>query len=133
MSVLDLNIILIVTGILAGIVSTAAGLASLVSYPVLLALGLPPVTANVTNTLGLLFTSIGAVASSQKELHGHARSLRVILPLTLLGSILGALLLFIIFLSCLFCFQYILYYLFCQYFYYLIYIYYYYLLFIIII
>lgn len=96
MSVLDLNIILIVTGILAGIVSTVAGLASLVSYPVLLALGLPPVTANVTNTLGLLFTSIGAVASSQKELHGHARSLRVILPLTLLGSILGALLLFII-------------------------------------
>lgn len=88
--------ILILTGIVAGIVSTAAGLASLVSYPVLLALGLPPVTANVTNTLGLLFTSLGAVASSQRELKGHKKMLRVMLPLTLLGSIGGALLLFAI-------------------------------------
>ena len=96
MSLLELNVILIVTGILAGIVSTAAGSASLVSYPVLLAIGLPPVTANVTNTLGLLFTSVGAVASSQKELHGHGKSLRIMLPLTLLGSICGAFLLFII-------------------------------------
>lgn len=95
-SPLMLNFILVVTGILAGIVSTAAGLASLVSYPVLLVLGLPPVTANVTNTLGLLFTSVGAVASSQKELRGHMKSLKVMLPLTLLGSIAGAFLLFII-------------------------------------
>lgn len=48
----ELIVILVVVGIVAGIVSTAAGLASLVSYPVLLALGLPPVTANVTNTVG---------------------------------------------------------------------------------
>lgn len=95
-SPLLLIIILIVTGIAAGIISTAAGLASLVSYPVLLALGLPPVTANVTNTLGLLFTSVGAVASSQKELRGHMDSLKAMLPLTLLGSIAGAFLLFII-------------------------------------
>ncbi len=47
----ELIVILVVVGIVAGIVSTAAGLASLVSYPVLLALGLPPVTANVTNTV----------------------------------------------------------------------------------
>lgn len=38
----ELIVILVVVGIVAGIVSTAAGLASLVSYPVLLALGLPP-------------------------------------------------------------------------------------------
>lgn len=95
-SFIELNLILLITGILAGIVSTAAGLASLVSYPVLLALGLPPITANVTNTLGLLFTSIGAVASSQKELRGHRRQLMTLLPLTLLGSIAGAILLFII-------------------------------------
>ncbi|MFH5811656.1 sulfite exporter TauE/SafE family protein [Companilactobacillus sp. FL22-1] len=95
-TLLELNLILIVTGIVAGIVSTAAGLASLVSYPVLLALGLPPVTANVTNTLGLLFTSVGAVASSQKELKGHGKSLGLMLPLTLLGSIVGAFLLFLI-------------------------------------
>jgi len=39
-------------GIAAGIVSVAASLASIVSYPALLALGLPPVSANVTNTVG---------------------------------------------------------------------------------
>ncbi|MGA3366139.1 sulfite exporter TauE/SafE family protein [Lactiplantibacillus pentosus] len=91
-----LIIILIVVGIVAGIVSTAAGLASLVSYPVLLALGLPPVTANVTNTVGLVFTSFGAVPASRRELRGHGRELKVLLPLTLIGSIVGAILLFVI-------------------------------------
>lgn len=66
----ELIVILVVVGIVAGIVSTAAGLASLVSYPVLLALGLPPVTANVTNTVGLVFTSFGAVPASRRELRG---------------------------------------------------------------
>ncbi len=92
----ELVIILVVVGIVAGIVSTAAGLASLVSYPVLLALGLPPVTANVTNTVGLAFTSFGAVPASRKELRGHGRELRALIPLTLIGSIVGAILLFVI-------------------------------------
>ena len=78
------------------IVSTAAGLASLVSYPVLLALGLPPVTANVTNTVGLVFTSFGAVPASRRELRGHGQELKTLIPLTLVGSIVGAILLFII-------------------------------------
>ena len=46
----QLWLMLIPTGIAAGIVSSATGLASLVSYPILLAIGLPPVVANVTNT-----------------------------------------------------------------------------------
>ena len=49
-------------GVLAGIVSTVASLASVVSYPALLALGLPPVSANVTNTVALMFTAVGAAA-----------------------------------------------------------------------
>ncbi len=91
-----LSLVLVVVGIIAGIVSTAAGLASLVSYPVLLLLGLPPVTANVTNTFALVFTGVGAVASSQRELRGHGCELRVLIPLTLAGCIAGALLLFAI-------------------------------------
>ena len=42
-------LLLLGIGILSGIISAAAGLASLVSYPSLLALGLPPVMANVTS------------------------------------------------------------------------------------
>ncbi len=52
-------LILLGVGVLAGIVSTVASLASVVSYPALLALGLPPVSANVTNT-ALMFTAVGA-------------------------------------------------------------------------
>src|ERR1039458_7816297 len=60
-------LLLLVTGIAAGIVSTVASLASVVSYPVLLALGLPPLSANVTNTVSLLFTGVGATAGSRPE------------------------------------------------------------------
>ena len=58
MSFIQLSLTLILIGVAAGIVSTVGGLASLVSYPALLALGLPPVTANVTNTAGLIFTGV---------------------------------------------------------------------------
>ncbi len=46
---------LIIAGFAAGLLASVAGLASLVSYPALLAVGLPPVIANVTNTTALIF------------------------------------------------------------------------------
>jgi uncharacterized membrane protein YfcA len=52
--------LLIGVGVVAGVVSTVASVASLVSYPALLAIGLPPLTANVTNTVALAFTGVGA-------------------------------------------------------------------------
>ena len=58
---------LIAAGVLAGLVSVVASLASLVSYPVLLALGLPPLTANMTNTVALVFTGPGAAAGSRRN------------------------------------------------------------------
>jgi uncharacterized membrane protein YfcA len=54
-------------GLLAGIVGSVASLASLVSYPALLALGVPPVSANMTNTIALMFNGLGAVAGSRPE------------------------------------------------------------------
>lgn len=50
-----------------------AGLASLVSYPVLLAVGIPPVAANMTNTVALLSSAAGAAAGSRRELRGQGR------------------------------------------------------------
>jgi hypothetical protein len=85
--------ILFPAGILAGITGSVAGLASLVSYPALLAVGIPPVFANVTNTTALIFSAVGSGASSKRELHGHGRELLVLLPLTISGSIFGSILL----------------------------------------
>jgi uncharacterized membrane protein YfcA len=80
-------------GVLAGVVSTVVSLASVVSYPALLALGLPALSANVTNTVALVFTAVGATAGSQRELTGQrGRVLRLGL-LTALGGATGAALL----------------------------------------
>ena len=54
-------------GVVAGVLSTVVGLASLVSYPALLLAGLPPVAANVTNTVALVATGLGAAAGSRTE------------------------------------------------------------------
>ncbi|HJE14539.1 MAG TPA: TSUP family transporter, partial [Lapidilactobacillus dextrinicus] len=75
-----LSLILIIVGILAGICNAVAGLASLVAYPSLLALGLPPIMANVTNTVALIFSGVGATISSQKELRGAHKELLTFLP-----------------------------------------------------
>ena len=58
-------------GVLAGVVSVVASLASLISYPALLAVGLPPLAANVTNTTALVFVGLGSAAGSRRELAGQ--------------------------------------------------------------
>lgn len=89
-----LIVLLVLTGIASGIVGTAAGLASLISYPALLALGLPPISANVTSTFGNTFSNCTAVLASLKELKGHSKEVWKFTPITVVGCIVGALLLF---------------------------------------
>ena len=48
-------------GVLGGLAGSIAGLASVATYPALLLVGLPPVTANVTNTVALVFNGIGSI------------------------------------------------------------------------
>lgn len=81
--------ILFPAGILAGMASSVAGLASLFSYPALLLAGIPPVSANITNTTALIFTGIGSTVSSTRELKGNMRALRKLLPLSALGGLCG--------------------------------------------
>ena len=64
-------LLLVAGGLGAGLSGTMAGLASLFSYPALLAAGLPAVAANVTNTVALTATSVGAAAGSRPELTGQ--------------------------------------------------------------
>jgi len=62
---------LLAAGVGGGIAGTMASVASVVSYPALLALGLPPLAANVTNTMSLIFCVPGAVLGARSELAGQ--------------------------------------------------------------
>jgi uncharacterized membrane protein YfcA len=88
-----LFVYLIALGLTAGVISTVVSLASVVSYPALLAMGLPPVTANVTNTVALLFTGLGAATGSRQELKGQGRRVAALGLLAGLGGSVGALIL----------------------------------------
>ena len=86
-------LLLVVAGVLAGLTGSVAGLASLVSYPALLAAGLPAVSANVTNTVALVLSTVGASAASRPELRGQRVRLRRLAGLTAAGGVTGAVLL----------------------------------------
>jgi uncharacterized membrane protein YfcA len=86
-------VVLVLAGIGAGLTGSIAGLASLISYPALLATGVPPLTANVTNTVALVLNSVGSVSASGPELKGQGRRLIPLGLAALLGGALGALLL----------------------------------------
>ena len=84
---------LLAAGVLAGVVSVVASLASLISYPALLAVGLPPLAANVTNTAALVFVGLGSSAGSRAELTGQGRRLLRLCLLNAAGGGAGAALL----------------------------------------
>ena len=81
---------LLTAGTLSGLLSTVVSIASLVSYPVLLALGVPPLTANMTNTVSLVLTGAGSVASSRPELAGQRDRVLRLAVVTALGGVTGA-------------------------------------------
>jgi uncharacterized protein len=86
---------LIGAGVVAGVLSTVVGLASIVSYPALLAIGLSPLSANMTNTVALLFTGVGAAAGSRPELTGQGARVRRLAVIAAAGAAAGAALLLI--------------------------------------
>ena len=86
---------LVAAGVAAGVLSTVVGLASVVSYPALLAIGLPPLAANMTNTVSLLFTGVGAAVGSRPELTGQVTRVRRLGTIAALGGGAGAALLLV--------------------------------------
>lgn len=79
--------------LIAGILNGTVGMAALTLYPMLLSVGIPPITANATNTIGLLFSGSSSVLSSRRELKGHWHQALLITLLNALGGVLGALIL----------------------------------------
>ncbi|MFD1832982.1 MULTISPECIES: sulfite exporter TauE/SafE family protein [Streptomyces] len=80
-------------GIGAGTINTIVGSGTLITFPVLLAVGLPPVTANVSNALGLVPGSISGAIGYRRELRGQRDRVLRLSGAALVGALAGAALL----------------------------------------
>lgn len=90
------GVAVLLAGMWAGTINTVVGSGTLVSFPILLWVGLPPVTANVSNTLGLISGSATGAWGYRRELKGQATLLRWLVPATIVGSVTGAMLLLVL-------------------------------------
>ena len=86
-------VLLLGAGTVAGVLGSAGGTASLISYPALLATGIPPLAANVTNAVAFVAAWPGSALGSRPELRGQGPWLRRWAPLAAAGSAAGAALL----------------------------------------
>ena len=85
-----------VAGLAAGTINTVVGSGTLITFPVLLSLGVAPVTANVTNTIGLVPGSASGAWGYRRELAGQRDRLTRLGSASLLGGVLGAALLLVL-------------------------------------
>jgi uncharacterized membrane protein YfcA len=76
-------------GLAAGGVNALAGGGSLISFPVLTALGLSPLIANLTNTVALTPGYLGAALAQRRDLVGQGRRIRLLMPAACLGGLVG--------------------------------------------
>lgn len=92
MTLLEAAVILL-AGVAAGTINTIVGSGTLITFPTLLAFGIPPVTANASNTIGLVPGSISGAIGYRRELVGQRSRVLRLLSASVLGGILGAVLL----------------------------------------
>ncbi|ABK52930.1 protein of unknown function DUF81 [Acidothermus cellulolyticus 11B] len=83
-------------GIVAGTVNTIVGSGSLLTFPVLLGVGLSPLAANVTNTVGLVPGSVSGALGYRRELRGQRRRCLRLAVSSLIGGCVGAVLLLVL-------------------------------------
>ncbi|MFN7909758.1 MAG: sulfite exporter TauE/SafE family protein [Microcystis sp.] len=84
---------LAIAAVAAGLINALAGGGSLITFPTLMAVGIPPVMANVTNTVALFPGHLGATLAQKKDLHGQQKRIRLLLPSAVIGGIIGGILL----------------------------------------
>jgi uncharacterized membrane protein YfcA len=83
-------------GLAAGTINTVVGSGTLITFPVLLAFGYAPVTANVSNTIGLVPGSVSGAVGYRRELHGQRSRVRRLGTMSVLGGATGAVLLLLL-------------------------------------
>ena len=86
LSWLDL-LALVLAGAAAGLINTVVGSGTLITFPTLLALGVPPVLANVSNTIGLAPGSLSGALSMRRELAGQRRRVLVLGSASFVGAL----------------------------------------------
>jgi uncharacterized protein len=86
----------LLAGVAAGTINTVVGSGTLITFPTLLALGVSPVTANVSNTVGLVPGSLSGAVGYRRELAGQRNRLLRLAPASVLGAIVGAVLLLVL-------------------------------------
>jgi uncharacterized protein len=82
-------------GFLAGAVNAVAGGGSLISFPALLAVGQPAVTANVTNAVAVVPGYLGGTIGYRRELQGQRRRAIGLAATSIIGAVCGAILLLV--------------------------------------
>ena len=95
MSILE-AIAIALAGVAAGTINTVVGSGTLITFPTLLAFGVPPVTANVSNTIGLVPGSWSGVVGYRRELAGQRSRVLRLGVASLLGGLAGAVLLLVL-------------------------------------
>lgn len=89
-------LLVVLAGAAAGTINTIVGSGTLVTFPTLLLLGVSPVTANISNTIGLVAGGITGTVGYRHEIKGSVRELLSLVPWSLLGAVVGALLLLVL-------------------------------------
>jgi uncharacterized membrane protein YfcA len=84
---------ILLAGVAAGTINTVVGSGTLITFPTLLAFGVPPVTANVSNTIGLVPGSVSGAIGYRRELNGQRGRLLRLASASLVGGVAGAVLL----------------------------------------
>ena len=83
----------LVAGFIAGTMNAVVGSGSLITFPILLALGFPPVVANVSNTVGLACGAVSGAIGYRRELRGQYGRVAWLAVPALAGAVAGAVLL----------------------------------------
>lgn len=87
------QVVVLLAGLGSGVLTSTVGVASLLSFPVLVAIGLPPVVANASNTVGLTPGALSGSWGYRSELREHPRVAAIVLGTCAVGSVGGAVLL----------------------------------------
>ncbi|MCC5673166.1 sulfite exporter TauE/SafE family protein [Kocuria rhizophila] len=86
-------LLILVAGLWAGTINTIVGSGTLVTFPVLVTMGVPPVTASMSNAMGLIAGNLTGAWSYRSELGGLKKTLLKLLPCSVVGGVIGAYLL----------------------------------------
>ena len=87
---------ILLAGVGAGTINTVVGSGTLITFPTLLAFGVPPVTANVSNNIGLVPGSLTGAYGYRRELVGQRALVLRLVPASVLGAVVGAVLLLVL-------------------------------------